>query len=198
MELDTTLSPLRTLATWIDEARARGVEHPDAMALATATPDGVPSVRVVLCRGLDDDSLRFFTNYDSRKGRELDANPHAAVVFHWRELGRQVRVEGEVSRASAEVSDAYFASRPRGNRIASCVSPQSQPIESWEELQRKYVALTKKLEGQDVERPLHWGGYTLRAKAVELWVADPVRLHECIRYERTGAGGAWAGSRRAP
>ena len=130
MELDTTLSPLRTLATWIDEARARGVEHPDAMALATATPDGVPSVRVVLCRGLDDDSLRFFTNYDSRKGRELDANPHAAVVFHWRELGRQVRVEGEVSRASAEVSDAYFASRPRGNRIASCVSPQSQPIES--------------------------------------------------------------------
>jgi pyridoxamine 5'-phosphate oxidase len=200
MHLDTKENPLRILAAWIEEARALGVSDPDAMALATATAAGVPSVRVVLCRGLDDGGLRFFTNYESRKGQELAANPHAAAVFHWRELRRQVRVEGEVSRSTASVSDAYFASRPRGNRIASSVSPQSRPIESLEALQRLYAEKTAALEGSEVERPAHWGGYELRARAVELWIADPVRLHECVRYERAGEGAdaPWVGVRRAP
>jgi len=188
--------PLRVLEAWIAEARGLGVKDPDAMALATATAAGVPSVRVVLCRGIDEDGLRFFTNYESRKGKELEANPHAAVVFHWRELERQVRVEGGVSRVSPEVSDAYFAQRPRGNRIAAHVSPQSQPIESLDALRERHVALEAELDGRDIERPGHWGGYALRAIAVELWQASPFRLHECVRYERRGA--AWVGARRAP
>jgi pyridoxamine 5'-phosphate oxidase len=168
------------------------------MALATATSEGAPSVRIVLCRWVDDDSVRFFTNYESRKGRELDANPRAAAVFYWRELERQVKLEGEITRTSAAVSDAYFAARPRGNRIAALVSPQSQAIASREELRRRYEALTKELDGKDVPRPSHWGGYALRVSAVELWVADPVRLHECIRYERPRGEGRWEGTRRAP
>jgi pyridoxamine 5'-phosphate oxidase len=196
MKVDTETSPLRTLEAWIAEARAIGVDDPDAMALATSTPGGAPSVRVVLCRAIEDDRLRFFSNYQSRKGHELEANPRAAAVFHWRELRRQVRVEGEVSRASEAISDAYFASRPRGNQIASSVSPQSAPIESMEELQRRYDVLEAELAGRDVVRPAHWGGFELRVSAVELWQASPVRLHECIRYERSGAG--WTGARRAP
>jgi pyridoxamine 5'-phosphate oxidase len=196
MEIDTTRSPLRTLAAWIEEARTRGIKDADAMALASATPDGIPSVRIVLCRGLDDDGIRFFTNYESRKGQELEANARAAAVFHWRELERQVRVEGTVTRTDAAVSDAYFASRPRGNRIASTVSPQSRPIESMESLRASYEALEKEREGHELPRPAHWGGFSLRATAVELWVASPVRLHECVRYERHGEG--WTAARRAP
>src|SRR5208283_3476077 len=134
------------------------IKDPDAMALATATPAGQPSVRMVLCRGVDDDGLRFFTNYESRKGRELASNGHAAAVFHWRELERQVRVEGDVSQVSPEVSDEYFASRPRGNQIASIVSPQSLSIVSLEELQQRYDTLEVELAGRDVPRPAHWGG----------------------------------------
>ena len=153
MDVDTRESPLRMLAAWIREARKLGIKDPDAMALATATPAGQPSVRMVLCRGIDDDGLRFFTNYESRKGRELATNGHAAVVFHWRELDRQVRVEGEVSQVSPEVSDEYFASRPRGNQIASIVSPQSLSIVSLEELQQRYDTLEVELAGRDSRAP---------------------------------------------
>jgi pyridoxamine 5'-phosphate oxidase len=180
------------------EAKARGIDNHDAMALATATSQGIPSVRIVLCRWIDDDEVRFFTNYESRKGRELDSNPHAAAVFHWRELERQVKLEGEITRTSAAVSDAYFAARPRGNRIAAWASPQSQVIASKEELRSRYEALTKELDGKDVPRPRHWGGYAMRVSAVELWVADPVRLHECIRFERPRGEDRWEATRRAP
>jgi pyridoxamine 5'-phosphate oxidase len=196
MELELGASPLRTLAAWIAEARAVPVDDPDAMALATSTSAGVPSTRIVLCRGLDDDGLTFFTNYESRKGRELEENAHAAAVFHWRELKRQVRVEGTVSRASAAVSDAYFARRPRGNQIAARVSPQSQPIDSLSELQHRFETLESELAGRLVERPSHWGGYVLRAQGVELWRSGAARLHECIRYERQGD--TWVGQRRGP
>ncbi len=196
MDVDSPKSPLRTLEAWIADARARNVEDPDAMALATSTAGGAPSVRVVLCRGIDDDSVRFFTNYESRKGRELAENPQAAAVFHWRELRRQVRLEGTVTRASAEVSDAYFARRPRGNQLSSSISPQSQPIASMDELSRRLEELEAKLAGGAVPRPAHWGGYSLRVHAVELWQASPIRLHECIRYERRGE--QWVGERRAP
>jgi pyridoxamine 5'-phosphate oxidase len=196
MELDPKHSPLRTLEAWIAEAHALGVKDPDAMALATATQSGIPSVRMVLCRGLDDDGIQFFTNYESRKGRELESNGHAAAVFHWRELEKQVRVEGDVSRVAAPVSDAYFAKRARGSRIAARVSPQSQPIESLNDLLARHAALEAELEGKDIERPVHWGGYGIRATAVELWRSGESRLHECIRYERRGA--IWVGSRRGP
>src|ERR1700727_805059 len=129
MEIDTRESPLLTLRTWLGEAKAKGIDNHDAMALATATSQGIPSVRIVLCRWIDEDGVRFFTNYESRKGHELDSNPHAAAVFYWRELERQVKLEGEITRTSAAVSDAYFAARPRGDRIAALASPQSQVIE---------------------------------------------------------------------
>jgi pyridoxamine 5'-phosphate oxidase len=196
MNPDTEKSPLRTLAAWIEEARALGVKDPDAMALATATPAGAPSVRVVLCRAIDDDGIRFFTNYESRKGRELGANAHAAAAFHWRELEKQVRVEGEVTRSSAAVSDAYFASRARGSQLAARVSPQSQPIESLAALLAAHAALDRELAGRAVERPAHWGGFDLRATAVELWHSGASRLHDCVRYERHGAG--WVATRRGP
>jgi pyridoxamine 5'-phosphate oxidase len=196
MNLDTEKNPLRTLAAWIDEARALGVKDPDAMALATATPAGAPSVRVVLCRAIDDDGIRFFTNYESRKGRELGANARAAAVFHWRELEKQLRVEGEVTRSSASVSDAYFASRARGSQLAARVSPQSQPIESLDALLAAHAALDAQLAGRAVERPAHWGGLDLRATAVELWHSGASRLHDCVRYERRGT--AWVATRRGP
>jgi len=196
MNPDRNESPLRTLTAWIGEARALGVKDPDAMALGTATAEGFPSVRTVLCRAVDDDSIRFFTNYESRKGHELAANGHAAALFHWRELERQVRVEGTVTRSSAAVSDAYFASRARGSQLAARVSPQSQPIESLDALLAQHAELEKELAGRPVERPAHWGGFDLRATAVELWLSRPSRLHDCIRYERQGA--SWVATHRGP
>ena len=196
MDTQTETSPLRTLTTWVSEARALGVKDPDAMALATATPTGIPSVRMVLCRGVDDDGIRFFTNYESRKGHELGSNGHAAAVFHWRELERQVRVEGTVTRTSAAVSDAYFARRARGSQIAARVSPQSQPIDGLEGLLAQHAALDAELAGTTIARPAHWGGFYVRATAVELWQSGTFRLHQCTRYERRGA--AWVGAHRAP
>jgi pyridoxamine 5'-phosphate oxidase len=192
----TTTSPLRTLERWIAEARALGVKDPDAMTIATATPAGAPSARIVLCRGVTDNELRFFTNYESHKGRELDANGLVAAVFHWRELERQVKVEGVATRAPVDVSDAYFASRPRGSQIAARISPQSRPIESLAALREARTALEADLEGRAVERPAHWGGYCIRALAVELWQAGEHRLHDCVRYERMGD--AWSSTQVGP
>jgi pyridoxamine 5'-phosphate oxidase len=196
MHIDTDKSPLRTLEAWIQEARALGIKDPDAMSLATATAQGIPSVRTVLCRAIDGDGIRFFTNYESRKGRELAQNAHAAAVFHWRELERQVRVEGEVTRSSPAVSDAYFASRARGSQLAACVSPQSEAIPGLEPLLEQHATLDRELAGRDVPRPLHWGGYDIRATAVELWRSGVSRLHECLRYERRGV--TWVATRRGP
>src|SRR5260370_42696567 len=122
------MTPLETLAAWIEEARERGAAEPESMALSTATPEGVPSVRIVLCRGIDTRGLRFFTNYESRKGAELDRNPHAATAFHWPVLGRQARVEGPVERLSAAESDGYFRERPRGHQLSAWASAQSRPV----------------------------------------------------------------------
>jgi pyridoxamine 5'-phosphate oxidase len=183
------VNPLETLASWIEEARRGGLREPEAMALATVDATGAPSVRMVLCRGIDARGLAFFTNYESRKGRELAANPQASTVFHWELLHRQVRVEGVVERLTDAESDAYFRSRARGSQLAAAVSPQSREIESLAWLMERHRVLTQALAGREVPRPAAWGGYRLRAHAVELWTAGADRLHERLRYEREG--GAW-------
>jgi pyridoxamine 5'-phosphate oxidase len=188
--------PLQTLKEWLAEAEAKSVPEPSAMALATVGPDGAPSVRMVLCRGIDARGVRFFTNYESRKGRELEKEPRASAVIFWAPLQRQVRVEGRIVRATPEESDAYFHARPRGNQLAAAVSPQSRPIATLEELRERYHALEGKLAGAEVPRPDHWGGYWLLAGAVELWRGGADRMHDRVRYERRG--GAWEGTRLAP
>jgi pyridoxamine 5'-phosphate oxidase len=189
-------SPLATLAEWIDDARRAGLRDPDAMALATATPRGAPSVRIVLCKGVEEAGVRFFTNYESRKGRQIADNPHASAVFFWATLERQVRVEGRVVKLSAEESDAYFRVRPRGSRLASAVSPQSQPIVSLDDLRARCDDLDSRLAGADVPRPAHWGGYRLDAESVELWRAGDHRLHDRVLYVRSEGG--WDATRLAP
>ncbi len=192
------VNPIQTLADWLEEARQRGAPEPDAMALATATPSGEPAVRVVLCRGIDARGLRFFTNYESRKGRELEANPRAAASFFWAVLDRQVRVEGRVERLSAAESDAYFQQRPRGHQLGAWASAQSRPLASLENLGRQYDRLDTQYKGQDIPRPPHWGGFLLRPTSVELWTRGAERLHDRVRYELDGAEGQWAAARLAP
>jgi len=189
------VSPLDRVASWLEEARAKGVLEPDAMALATCV-GATPSVRVVLCRGIDATGVRFFTSYESRKASELDANPHAAAVFHWALLGRQARIEGTVGRLTAAESDAYFASRPRGSQLGASVSPQSRVIASLDELRQKQAALDAELAGRPVPRPATWGGYRITATRVELWTSGADRLHDRLVYERRGEG--WSESRLAP
>jgi pyridoxamine 5'-phosphate oxidase len=194
----TLPDPLVTLASFIDEATQRGLPEPDAMALATATADGVPSVRVVLCRGVDARGLRFFTNYESRKGIELAANAHAAAVFFWPALDVQVRVEGRAERLAAAESDAYFDHRPRGHRLSAWVSAQSRPIASIEALRERAHELARQYEGREVPRPSYWGGYLLRVSAVEIWRRGADRLHERLRFERWQRDEAWREARLAP
>jgi pyridoxamine 5'-phosphate oxidase len=190
------LTPLETLAAWLAEAEAARLPEPAAMALATVSPDGAPAVRFVLCRGVDARGVRFFTHYESAKARDLDSTGRAAAAFHWAGLARQVRVEGRVVRASAQESDAYFQSRPRGHQLAGAVSPQSHPIASLDELRARYDELEARLGGAPVPRPDAWGGYWLLADAVELWRAGADRMHDRIRYERENT--TWRATRLAP
>ena len=192
-ERDLDPDPLRQFQAWFGEA---GVEVPEAMALATATPAGRPSARMVLLKRADERGFAFHTNYESRKGDELAANPQAALLFHWRPPGRQVRVEGRVERASAEESEAYFRTRPLGSRIAAWASPQSRPLPSRAELERLYEQASARYPGEDVPLPPHWGGFLLVPDAYEFWEHAENRLHDRVRYERDGAG--WTRARLAP
>jgi pyridoxamine 5'-phosphate oxidase len=191
-----TRNPLFLFSRWFDEAVAAGVPEPEAMALATATADGRPSVRFVLFRGLTGGGLRFFTNLESRKATELLDNPRAAVVFHWAPLGRQVRLEGRVERLNRAEDDAYFASRPRGHQLAAIASPQSRPI-AYQDLLARYTALDRKYQSRDVARPENWGGFRLIPDFVELWTRKENRLHERTVY-RMVAGGSWEMVRVGP
>ncbi len=170
--------------------------EPEAMALATAGADGRPSLRIVLCRGIDARGIRFFTNYESRKGRDLEENREAAVLFHWASLGRQLRMEGAVERLSGAESDAYFRSRPRAHQISGLVSPQSHPIESLDRLRRQAAEANEQHAGSDIPRPPFWGGYLLRPQAIEFWTRGDDRLHDRVRFDLRD--GAWHERRLAP
>jgi pyridoxamine 5'-phosphate oxidase len=188
--------PLAQLRGWYEHAVASGLPEPEAMALATATPDGAPSVRFVLLKGIDERGVEFFTNYESRKGRELIANPHAALAILWKPLQRQVRLEGPVEQLSAEESDAYFATRSRGSQLGAWASRQSEAIPDREWL----VARLAEFEAtypETVPRPPHWGGFLLRPDVIEFWEGRPNRLHDREAFTR-GSDGAWHARRLSP
>jgi len=187
--------PIRQVAAWLERALA---EAPlaEAMALATLDERGRPDARMVLLKGIDERGFRFFTHYDSAKGHQLAATPAAAVILYWRELDRQVRARGTVERLPAAESDAYFASRPHDARVGAMASPQSEPIGSREELERRVAEVEQLLAGAEPERPSTWGGYLLRPDEVELWQGQEARLHDRFRYTRDGDG--WRIERLAP
>ncbi len=190
--------PLAVLARWLADARAAELFEPEAAALATATPDGLPSARMVLVRGVEERDLRFYTNHGSRKGVELAANPRAALVFNWGPpLRRQARVEGRVVRIGEEESLAYFRTRARESRVGAWASPQSSPLADRAELEASVAEVEARFAGEDeIPLPSFWGGYRVEASAIELWESRQNRLHDRARYERAGSG--WARVRLGP
>ncbi|MFL6258255.1 MAG: pyridoxamine 5'-phosphate oxidase [Thermoanaerobaculia bacterium] len=195
-EEDLAADPIEQLRAWLDQARDAYPEEFTAMTLATADRQGRPSARVVLLKGLDERGLVFYTNYESRKGRELAENPRAALVFYWPALDRQVRIEGTVERASREESEAYFISRPLGSRLGAWASPQSRPIPGREDLERRLREAEERF-GEEVPLPESWGGYRVRPETVEFWQGRPSRLHDRLRYSLDPDGG-WRIERLAP
>jgi pyridoxamine 5'-phosphate oxidase len=187
---------LARFRAWFAEAERAGLALPEAMALATATSAGAPSVRMVLLKGADERGFTFFTNLESRKGGELAANPRAALLFHWQPLGRQVRVEGSVVPVPRDEAAAYFRSRPLGSRIAAAASPQSRPLVDRAELEGLVAAARSRFPGEEVPLPAHWGGFRVVPDAYEFWQHGEDRLHDRVRYERAGA--AWTQTRLAP
>jgi pyridoxamine 5'-phosphate oxidase len=183
-ERDLLPDPIDQLRRWYEDAREAGLLFPEAMALATADPEGRPSVRHVLMRGLDERGIVFFTNYESRKGSELGANAHAAAVFLWHALDRQVSLRGPVERTSLEESEAYFVTRPREARIGAWASLQSRPVGSRDELDERYREMDARFPGDDVPLPPHWGGLLLRPESFEFWKGRRHRLHDRFRYSR--------------
>jgi pyridoxamine 5'-phosphate oxidase len=195
-ERDVSRDPIAQFATWFAEAQAAEVEEANAMTLATASPDGLPSARVVLLKGFDERGFVFFTDYRSRKAADLEANPRAALVVHWSEVERQVRISGAVTRTSAEESERYYRSRPLGSRLGAWVSHQSQRIPSREVLEGGLREAERRFAGGDVPLPPYWGGYRVRHEEVEFWQGRENRLHDRIRYVREPGG--WRIERLAP
>ena len=188
--------PLTLFTRWFEEAARQSAFEAEAAALATATPEGVPSARMVLVRGFDERGLSFFTNYGSRKGGELEANPQAALVFHWPEIERQVRVEGPVARVDRAESEAYARNRSRESQLSALASPQSRPVPDRAWLERRVDELEREHAGAELPLSEDWGGYRLEPRAWEFWERRPNRLHDRMRYERID--GAWRAERLAP
>ena len=188
--------PVREVAAWYADAVAAGLPQPEAMALATVGRDGRPSVRMVLLRSHDERGFTFFTNRESRKGAELAANPRAALVLYWQPLSRQVRIEGVIEELSSSESAEYFATRPRGSRIAAWASAQSRPVEDRAQLDRLYTEADARFRGGDIPLPPFWGGYRVVPDAIELWHGRENRLHDRVRYERDPDG--WSRIRLQP
>ena len=188
--------PFALFAAWFADAQASGTAEPNAMTLATVDARGRPSARIVLLKGADTRGFAFYTNLESRKSREMEATGHAALVFWWPPLERQVRIEGRIEPVEAETADAYYASRPRGSRLGAWASPQSQPIEGRDVLETRLAEAEARFEGQPVPRPPFWGGWRVVPEAVEFWQGRPSRLHDRFAYHREGD--AWAVQRLAP
>lgn len=199
LELDkVATSPIQQFKIWFDEAMKADVKEPNAMTLATCTAEGKPSARIVLLKGLEETGFVFYTNYDSRKGQELENNPHAALVFNWLELEKQVRIEGRAERLSAEASTKYFQSRPKGSQIGAWASPQSQIINDRNILEQNVSKLKEEYaDAEQLPRPEHWGGYQVYAEVVEFWQGRSSRLHDRIRYTHQ-ADASWKVERLAP
>jgi pyridoxamine 5'-phosphate oxidase len=196
-EHDLDPDPLAVFRSWFEEATAAGAFEPEAVALATATPDGRPSARMVLARGVDERGFAFYTNFGSRKGAEIEANPRAALLFHWPVLGRQVRVEGPVERLAPDESERYQRNRSRDSRLSALASPQSQPVPSREWLDERVAELAREHEGSELPLDENWGGYRLIPEAWEFWQHRPNRLHDRFRYLPAREGG-WRIERLAP
>lgn len=188
--------PIKQFQTWLNDAFEAGLPLPEAMTLATATPDGRPSARMALLKHVDHDGFVFYTNYNSAKAEELDANPFAALVFYWAKLDRQVRVEGSVSRTSREESREYFATRPRESQIGAWASEQSEVIANRAVLEERAAQFEKQYGDREIDCPDHWGGYRLKPERIEFWKSRIGRLHDRILYQRKGD--AWTISRLAP
>jgi pyridoxamine 5'-phosphate oxidase len=190
--------PFARFADWFEEAKAAEPNDPNAMTLATADADGAPDARMVLLKGVDERGFVFYTNTESAKGRQLDANPQAALLFHWKSLRRQVRVRGTVERVSAEEADAYFATRPRDSQIGAWASDQSRPMEGRFVLERRAAELALKFGMAQVPRPPHWTGYRILPRRMEFWRDRPFRLHDRLVFERAAPDAAWDRSRLFP
>ncbi len=195
-EKEVGSDPLAFFEKWFDEALHAQLPEPNAMTLSTVGADGRPDARIVLLKGLEDGKFKFFTNYNSKKGRDLAANPYASLTFFWQGLERQVRISGPVSKCSAAESDAYFMTRPLKSRIGAWISHQSEPIPSRFYLVRKFAEYSLKNAGRTVTRPPFWGGYALQPEMIEFWQGRPSRLHDRIRF--THSGSSWQIERLSP
>lgn len=183
--------PFETFGEWLEEAKASEINDPTAMSLATATAAGAPSLRMVLLKGWDERGFVFYTNLDSRKGGELNENSHVALLFHWKSLRRQIRIEGEVSAVSVEEADEYFASRPRGSRIGAWASKQSSPMQGRFEFEAEIAKYTTKFGVGDIPRPDNWSGFRVKPIAFEFWRDRKFRLHERLQYDLMAEENQW-------